>query len=87
MWAGKGPKSNEKQSPGASAHESIIRKEVSKMLHWALIFMVIALVAGLLGFTGLAGAAAAIAKVLFIVFLLVCLLMFAMAGFIGKKVL
>ena len=35
------------------------------MLRWALIFLVIGLVAGLLGFTGIAGAAVGIAKLLF----------------------
>ena len=38
------------------------------MLHWALTFLVIALIAGLLGFTGVAGAASHIAQVLFVVF-------------------
>ncbi len=46
------------------------------MLHWSLIFLVIALIAGALGFTGLAGAAAGIAKILFIVFLIVWALIF-----------
>ncbi len=40
-----------------------------KMLYYAVIFLVIALVAGILGFTGIAGAAVGIAKILFIVFL------------------
>ena len=35
------------------------------MLKWAIIFAVIALVAGALGFGGIAGAAAGIAKLLF----------------------
>ena len=39
------------------------------MLRWAIIFLVIALVAALLGFGGLAGAAAGIAEILFWVFL------------------
>ena len=38
------------------------------MLHWALVFLVVALIAGALGFGGLAGAATGIAKVLFGVF-------------------
>ena len=40
------------------------------MLKWALIFAVIALIAGGLGFTGVAGAAAGIAKILFFAFLI-----------------
>ena len=35
------------------------------MLYWALVFLVIALVAGLLGFGGIASAASGIAQVLF----------------------
>ena len=39
------------------------------MLRWALIFLVIALIAAALGFTGVYVAAAGIAKLLFYVFL------------------
>ena len=39
------------------------------MLHWALVFLLVALVAGFLGFWGLEGLAMTIAKVLFVVFL------------------
>jgi uncharacterized membrane protein YtjA (UPF0391 family) len=40
------------------------------MLHYAAVFLVIALVAALLGFTGIAAGAVEIAKILFFVFLL-----------------
>ncbi len=40
------------------------------MLQYAVVFLIIALVAGLLGFTGIAAGAVQIAKVLFFVFLL-----------------
>lgn len=40
------------------------------MLNYAVIFLVIALVAGLLGFTGIAAGAVEIAKVLFFVFII-----------------
>ncbi|HYP67342.1 MAG TPA: DUF1328 domain-containing protein [Gallionella sp.] len=40
------------------------------MLQYAVIFLVIALVAALLGFTGIAAGAVGIAKILFFVFLL-----------------
>ncbi len=39
------------------------------MLHWTLVFLIIALIAGALGLFGVAGAAAGIAKILFFVFL------------------
>jgi uncharacterized membrane protein YtjA (UPF0391 family) len=39
------------------------------MLTWALIFLVVALIAGVLGFTTIAGASIALAKLLFLIFL------------------
>jgi uncharacterized membrane protein YtjA (UPF0391 family) len=39
------------------------------MLYWALMFLVVALIAAALGFTGVAGTSAWIAQVLFVVFL------------------
>jgi uncharacterized membrane protein YtjA (UPF0391 family) len=40
-----------------------------KMLSWALVFLVVALIAGILGFTSIAGTAIGIAQILFFVFL------------------
>lgn len=40
------------------------------MLRYALIFLVVALVAGLLGFTSVLGASLAIAKILFWIFII-----------------
>jgi uncharacterized membrane protein YtjA (UPF0391 family) len=40
------------------------------MLHYAVVFFIIALIAAILGFGGLAAGAAGIAKILFIVFLI-----------------
>jgi uncharacterized membrane protein YtjA (UPF0391 family) len=45
------------------------------MLKWALIFLVVALIAGALGFTDVAAGAASIAKVLFAIFLIVFLVL------------
>ena len=39
------------------------------MLHYAVVFLILALIAGLLGFTGIAGASIGIAKILFFVFI------------------
>jgi uncharacterized membrane protein YtjA (UPF0391 family) len=41
------------------------------MLQWALVFLVLGLIAALLGFTSIAGASIGIAKILFFVFLIV----------------
>lgn len=46
------------------------------MLHYAVVFFIIALIAALFGFTGIAAGAAGIAKILFIVFLVMALATF-----------
>jgi uncharacterized membrane protein YtjA (UPF0391 family) len=46
------------------------------MLHWSLVFLVIALIAAVLGFGGIAGTAVGIAKILFFVFLVLWLVSF-----------
>jgi len=56
------------------------------MLKWAIIFAVIALIAGALGFGGIAGASAGIAKLLFIVFLVIAAVMVLAAVLGGKAV-
>jgi uncharacterized membrane protein YtjA (UPF0391 family) len=43
------------------------------MLYWALMFLVVALLAAVFGFTGIAVASAGIAKILFFVFLVLFL--------------
>lgn len=40
------------------------------MLGWAVVFFVVALIAGALGFGGIASASAGIAQVLFVIFLI-----------------
>ncbi len=51
------------------------------MLGWALLFLIIALIAGALGFGVVAGTAATIAKILFFVFLV----LFVISLFTGRK--
>ncbi len=41
------------------------------MLHWTLVFLVVAIIAAILGFGVIAGTAASIAKILFLVFLII----------------
>ena len=50
------------------------------MLHYALVFLVLGLIAAVLGFGGLAGASIGIAKVLFFVFLV----LFAVTMLVGR---
>jgi uncharacterized membrane protein YtjA (UPF0391 family) len=54
--------------PVGACATSIFRRAI--MLRYAIIFLVIALVAGVLGFGGIAGASVGIAKILFIIFLI-----------------
>jgi uncharacterized membrane protein YtjA (UPF0391 family) len=56
------------------------------MLKWALIFFVIAIIAGALGFTNVAAGAATIAKVLFGLFLVICII-FLVLGLMAGEVL
>lgn len=48
------------------------------LLWWAIIALVISLIAGAMGFTGVAAGAATIARVLFGVFLLIAIIIFAL---------
>jgi uncharacterized membrane protein YtjA (UPF0391 family) len=52
-----------------------ISAEIS-MLHYAVIFFVIALIAAVFGFAGIAAGAAGIAKILFFVFLILAVVSF-----------
>jgi uncharacterized membrane protein YtjA (UPF0391 family) len=62
--------------PGAS------RKEID-MLHYAIVFLVIALIAALFGFGGIAAGAVEIAKVLFFIFVIMAVIAFVIS--IGRK--
>ena len=54
------------------------------MLRWALIFILLAIVAGALGFFALAGVAAMLAKILLIVFVILLLVSLFSGGFRGR---
>ncbi len=56
------------------------------MLTWALIFLLISLVAGVLGFTNVAAGARAIAKVLFFIFLAIFLIVLIFGVMLGMLV-
>ena len=53
------------------------------MLHYAIVFLVIALVAALFGFGGIAAGAVEIAKILFFVFVILAVVAFVMS--LGRK--
>jgi uncharacterized membrane protein YtjA (UPF0391 family) len=56
------------------------------LLKWALIFLVISLVAALFGFTGISHGSAEIAKWLFGIFLAICLVLFILGMTVYKSV-
>lgn len=56
------------------------------MLRWALIFLVVALVAAFFGFTDVAAASAGIAKILFAIFLIGFLVLLLAGVVIGRRV-
>lgn len=55
------------------------------MLKWAVIFLIIAIVAGIFGFTGVSEASASIAKVLFGIFLVLFIGAVVIGIFLGSK--
>jgi uncharacterized membrane protein YtjA (UPF0391 family) len=76
-------------SPGAESgteNSATPRSEDVCMFKWALIFLVISLVAGALGFTGLAAGAARISKILFAIFFAIFLVVLILAFAIGDAV-
>ncbi|MGQ4275221.1 DUF1328 domain-containing protein [Terrihabitans sp. B22-R8] len=54
------------------------------MLYWALVFLIVALVAAVLGFGGIAGTAIGIAKIIFFV-AIVLFLISAIFGYRGRR--
>jgi uncharacterized membrane protein YtjA (UPF0391 family) len=63
------PKQQDPANRWLALFSPLIRRGIA-MLHYALIFLVVALIAGVLGFTGIAGASVGIAKILFVVFII-----------------
>jgi uncharacterized membrane protein YtjA (UPF0391 family) len=59
-------------APGHEAKE----EAMSGLLKWALVFMVISLIAALFGFSGIAAGSADISQVLFFTFLAICVVLF-----------
>jgi uncharacterized membrane protein YtjA (UPF0391 family) len=60
------------------------RNQAMSLLKWALIMLVVSLLAALFGFTDLAAASADIARVLFYIFLVIFLVLLVL-GFMGAS--
>jgi uncharacterized membrane protein YtjA (UPF0391 family) len=56
------------------------------MLRWALLFLLVSLVAAALGFTDIAAGAASIAKVLFAIFLVIFLVFLVLGIMAGEAI-
>jgi uncharacterized membrane protein YtjA (UPF0391 family) len=71
-------------TPGAEiqapSHRPALRRfqEEMKMLHYAVVFLVIALIAAVFGFGGIAAGAVGIAKILFFVFVIMAVVTFVL---------
>jgi uncharacterized membrane protein YtjA (UPF0391 family) len=57
-----------------ASHPYFLKEKI--MLHYAIVFFIIALIAALFGFTGIAASATGIAKILFVVFLIMAVVAF-----------
>lgn len=56
------------------------------MLKWALIFLVVSVIAGALGFTGVAAGTAQIAKILFGIFLAIFVILLVLGLMAGEAI-
>jgi uncharacterized membrane protein YtjA (UPF0391 family) len=56
------------------------------MLKWALIFLVISIIAGALGFTGVSAAAGRLSKILFVVALLIFVVLLVLGLMAGEAI-
>jgi len=59
---------------------------MSTLLKWAIVFAIVALIAGVFGFGGIAAGAADIARILFFIFLGLMVLFFILGTFVYKTV-
>ena len=67
------------KEPCGVARIAAHRFEEKRVLYYAVVFFVIALIAALFGFGGIAAGAAGIAKILFFAFLIIAIVTFLMS--------
>jgi uncharacterized membrane protein YtjA (UPF0391 family) len=56
------------------------------LLRWALVFLVVSIIAAVFGFGGIAEGAADIARVLFFIFLAICIVLFVLGAMAYRTV-
>ena len=61
----------ERLSPARLIESRMGKGHIMGLLGWALVFLIVALIAAVFGFGGIASAAAGVAKVLFFIFIVV----------------
>jgi len=66
----------DRTAQGTHRQRCPVHPEELDLLHYALVFLVVALIAAVLGFGGIAAGAAGIAKILFVVFLIMAVASF-----------
>jgi uncharacterized membrane protein YtjA (UPF0391 family) len=59
---------------------------MSSLLKWALMFLVISLIAALFGFGGIAEGAADVSRILFFIFMAICAVLFVLGLTVYKGV-
>ena len=69
----------------ARIESSTLHEELYAMLRWALIFLVVAIIAAILGFGGIAGASADIAKILFYIFIAIFVISLLVSLVSGRR--
>jgi len=81
-----GPARRQNEPTAAGRTASIIHPKGPNMLKWALIFLVVSIVAGFFGFSGLSAASAGIAKILFFICIVVFLVFLVLALMAGRAI-
>src|SRR5262249_29714367 len=76
----------ERGEPKSAGPVSSRRSWAMTLLKWALIFLVVSLVAALFGFTGISAASADIARVLFFIFLVIFVVLLVLGLMAGRRV-
>jgi uncharacterized membrane protein YtjA (UPF0391 family) len=74
-----------RQRPAPAARNRVQQQQEFNMFQWAIIFLVVALVAAALGFGGVAGTAMSAAQIVFVV-ALIAFLISAVLGYSRRRI-
>jgi uncharacterized membrane protein YtjA (UPF0391 family) len=62
------------------------KDQLMSLLKWALIFLVVSIIAAVFGFTGISAASADIARILFFVFVVIFIVLLVLGLFAARRV-